>query len=188
MKNIVIFHEGKSIDKDFFKLLITDIGEDSNKVEFYGMGTKSNFFKRDNINYENLLLEIEEIDKILFIIDSDYETEKKYGGYENTLREINKIQIELNIDNISDNFIAYDKNTETKEGYLESLILSSLTDEQDNCIKSFLEKCPEFKGKNSHKSIFNVIYKNAYPNKPFNFEHEHFDELKEKLSDLFSSV
>jgi len=187
MKSLIIFHEGKSIDKDFFKLLMKDLNLDSEKVEFYGMGTKSNFFKKDNINYKNLLLEIEEIDKILFIIDSDYEKEKKYGGYQNTLREVGNIQDELNIKDISDTFIAYDKNSDKKEGYLESLILSSLTDEQNNCIKSFLEKCPEFKGKNSHKSIFNIIYKNAYPNKPFNFKHPNFDELKEKLIYLFNN-
>ena len=73
------------------------------------------------------------------------------------------------------------------EGYLESLILSSLTDEQDNCIKSFLEKCPKFQGKNNHKSIFNVIYKNTNPDKNYYFEHKNFDELKEKISDLFKS-
>jgi len=186
MKNLVIFHEGKSIDKSFFELLMNDLTLDSKKVEFYGMGGKSNFFKKDNINYKNLLLEIEEIDKILFIVDSDYETEQNFGGYENTLREIKNIQSELKIDMISDTFIAYDKNRKSKEGYLESLILSSLTDEQNDCVKSFLEKCPEFKGRNSHKSIFNVIYKNAYPNKPYNFEHKNFDELKSKLKFLFN--
>jgi hypothetical protein len=187
MRNLLIFHEGKSIDKSFFELLINDLGEDSNKIEFYGMGGKSNFFKKDNTNYQNVLLEIEEVNKILFIIDSDYETEQKFGGYKNTLKEIEIIQNELNIKEISDTFIAYDKNSENKEGYLESLILSTLTDEQNDCIKSFLEKCPEFKGKNSHKSIFNIIYKNAYPNKPFNFEHPNFDELKQKLTNLFNN-
>lgn len=185
MKNLIIFHEGKSIDKSFFELLISALGKDSEKIEFYGMGGKSNFFKKNNINYSNMLLEIDEVDKILFIIDSDYETEKKFGGYDNTLKEIEIIQNELNIKEISDTFIAYDKNSENKEGYLESLILSSLTDEQNDCIQTFLEKCPEFKGKNSHKSIFNIIYKNAYPNKPFNFEHPNFDELREKLKNLF---
>lgn len=187
MKSLIIFHEGKSIDKSFFELLIKDLNQDFNKIEFYGMGGKSNFFKKDNLNYKNVLLEIDEVSKILFIIDSDYETEKKFGGYKNTLREIDIIQDELNIKDISDVFIAYDKNSKNKEGYLESLILSTLTYEQNDCIESFLDKCPEFKGRNSHKSIFNLIYKNAYPNKPFNFEHSHFDELKQKLINLFNN-
>jgi len=185
VKSLVIFHEGKSIDKSFFELLIKDIGEDPTKVEFYGVGSKSNFFKEDNVNYTELFLEIEEIDKILFILDADYDKEKRFGGYKNSLREIQKIQKSLGIADISDTFIAYDKNSSTKEGYLESLILSSLTDEQNDCIQSFLVKCPEFKGRNSHKSIFNIIYKNAYPKKPFNFKHKNFDELKEKLKKLF---
>ncbi len=187
MKSLIIFHEGKSIDKSFFELLINNLKKDPNKIEFYGMGGKSNFFKKDNLNYKDVQLEIEEVTKILFIIDSDYETERRFGGYKNTLKEIEIIQNELNIKDISDTFIAYDKNSQKKEGYLESLILSSLTDGQNDCIKSFLEKCPEFKGKNSHKSIFNILYKNAYPDKSFNFEHPNFDELKQKLTNLFNN-
>jgi hypothetical protein len=80
---------------------------------------------KDNLNHKDVLLEIEEVTKILFIIDSDYETEQKFGGYENTLKEIEIIQKKLNIKDISDTFIAYDKNLQNKEGYLESLILSS---------------------------------------------------------------
>jgi hypothetical protein len=187
MKSLIIFHEGKSIDKSFFELLIKNLKKDPNEIEFYGMGGKSNFFKKDNLNYKDVLLEIEEVTQILFIIDSDYEIQQRFGGYENTLKEIEIIQNELNVKDISDTFIAYDKDSQKKEGYLESLILSSLTDEQNNCIKSFLDKCPEFKGKNSHKSIFNILYKNAYPDKSFNFEHPNFDELKQKLTNLFNN-
>ena len=148
---------------------------------------KSNHFIKNHSNYKDLKLEIEDkkISKAFFIVDSDYEKEKKYSGYKNTLREIELIKINLSIKGISDTFIAYDMNSEKKEGYLESLILSTLSEEQDDCINSFLEKCPEFRGKNSHKSIFNVIYKNAYPNVPYNFEHPNFNILKQKLKNLF---
>jgi len=186
---VALFHEGKSIDRDFFELLLSHLKLNFNKVSFYGMGSKSNFFKQNNKSYKKLKLEIydNKVDKILFIIDSDYEKDNKiYGGYENSLREIKLIQKELNIENISDTFIAYDKNSNTKEGYLESLILSSLDNQQRECIESFLNKCPEFKGRDNHKSIFNMIYKNAYPKAPYNFEHRNFDELKKKLKDLFN--
>lgn len=186
MKSSIIFHEGKSIDKDFFKLLIKDLNKDDQKIKFYGMGSKSNFFKKDNINYKDVVLEIESINKILFIIDSDCDKDIKYGGYENTLKEIEKIQVALNIQDISDTFIAYDIRSKDRTGYLESLILSSLTDEQNKCIESFLNNCPEFKGINSHKSIFNVVFKNAYPNAKFNFEHSNFNVLKEKIVCLFN--
>jgi len=188
---VSILHEGKSIDKSFFKLLYAHLGVDElelkQRVNFVGMGSKSNFFKLDNKAYKLLKNEIERevIEKVLFIVDSDYEGNKKYDGYEDTLREIETIQEQLDIKKISDTFVAYDMNSEKKEGYLESLILSTLSEEQDDCINSFLEKCPEFKGKNSHKSIFNVIYKNAYPQAPYNFEHPHFEELKQKLKNLF---
>ena len=188
---VSILHEGKSIDKNFFELLYAHFGinkfELSQRVNFVGMGSKSNFFKLENKNYKLLKNEInrEMVEKVLFIIDSDYEGDKNYDGYENTLIQINLIQEELNIQNISNTFIAYDMNSNKKEGYLESLILSTLSKEQDDCINSFLEKCPEFRGKDSHKSIFNVIYKNAYPEAPYNFEYPHFNELKEKLKNLF---
>jgi len=55
------------------------------------------------------------------------------------------------------------------------------------CIKKFLN-CSEFKSKSHDKSIFNIIYKNAYPNVPYNFEHPNFNKLKEKLKNLFKEI
>lgn len=188
---VAILHEGKSIDKSFFKLLYAHLGIEEEvlkqRVNFIGMGNKSNFFKLENSNYKLLKDEIDRefVEKVLFIVDSDYEGNKNHDGYEETLKAIDNIQKNLKIKNISDIFVAYDMNSEKKEGYLESLILSTLSDEENDCIKSFLEKCPEFRGKNSHKSIFNVIYKNAYPNAPYDFEHPNFDTLKTKLQKLF---
>jgi len=188
MVKVAIFHEGKSIDKSFFELLLDELELDKNRVRFYGMGSKSNFFKIDRPNYEDLLLEIEErtINKVLFILDSDYEkSDKVYDGYKNTLREIDKMQKKLKIENISDIFIAYDFNSVEKEGYLESLILSSIPKEQKKCIETFLD-CSDFKSKNHHKSILNEIYKKAYPNEAYNFPDPYFKELKQKLQNLFN--
>jgi len=188
---VSILHEGKSIDKGFFKLLYRHLGIDEEtleqRVNFIGMGSKSNFFKLENENYRLLKGEIDRefVEKVLFIVDSDYKGNKNHDGYKETLKEIELIQNKLNIKPISDTFIAYDMNSEKKEGYLESLILSTLSDEEDTCIKSFLEKCPEFRGRDSHKSIFNVIYKNAYPKAPYHFEHPNFNTLKTKLKKLF---
>ncbi|MEA2099535.1 MAG: hypothetical protein U9P72_05320 [Campylobacterota bacterium] len=189
MVKVAIFHEGKSIDKSFFELLLDELELDKNKVRFYGMGNKSNFFKIENTNYEDLLLEIDDttIDKVLFILDSDYEkNDIVYDGYENTLREINSIREKLKIENKSDVFIAYDFNSIKKEGYLESLILSSIPKEQKECIKTFLD-CSNFKAKNHHKSILNEIYKKAYPDTSYNFPDPYFTELKQKLQNLFNS-
>ena len=187
---VSILHEGKSIDKDFFKLLYKRLGiteeELDIRVNFIGMGNKSNFFKVDNKNYTLLQEELksQRVEKVLFVLDSDYEGDKNHDGYHNTLREIQSIQKKLNIDDVSDTFIAYDMNSKTKEGYLESLILSTLSKKEKEYIESFLD-CSDFKSKENHKAILNQIYKIAYPQAPFDFSHENFNELKQKLKNLF---
>ena len=190
---VSILHEGKSIDKDFFKLLYLHLKvteeELNTRVNFIGMGNKSNFFKVDNKNYTLLKEEIKSlrVEKVLFIVDADYKGDKKYDGYDETLSQITTIQQDLGIAEVSDTFIAYDMNSETKEGYLESLILSTLTLEQKECIETFLD-CSNFKSKENHKAILNQIYKTASPKAPFNFSHTNFNELKEKLQKLFEGT
>ena len=172
-----ILHEGKSIDKSFFKLLLDNLKLDKSQVLFYGMGTKSNFFKKEHSQYADLKLEIqsENVTKLLFIIDAD-------NDFEDTENKLVNIINELNFKEISKFYIAC--NPLTKEGYLESIILSSLSDVQKNCIENFLE-CSEFKLKTHDKSILNEIYKKAYPNAPYDFTHKNFNELKQKLQNLF---
>jgi len=186
MSKFAILHEGKN-DYEFLKLLISELGLDSRKVKFFNAGNKSNFFKLDNPNYKLLQIDIdrEEIDKILFVVDADYaKNDEKYGGYTNTENELKRIITELKFTNYSDIYIVCDPTT--KDGYLESFILSTIPEEHKNCIKDFLS-CSEFESKAHHKSIFNQIYKIAYPKKPFDFSHKNFDELKLKLKNLFKN-
>jgi hypothetical protein len=175
---VAILHEGKSIDKSFFQLLLDDLKLNTTPVNFYGMGTKSNFFNKEFAQYQDLSLEIERenIDKVLFIIDAD-------ESFEQTEAKLLTIIDELQIKEISHYYIACDPIT--RKGYLESLILSSLSEEQKTCINDFLT-CSDFKSKTHDKSIFNIIYKNAYPNAPFDFSHSNFAPLKEKLINLFN--
>ena len=188
---LAILHEGnekKTADNKLIKLLIEDLILDKNKVKFIGMGAKSNFFKLNNLEYKNIIIDIkrEDISRILFIIDADYqENDSKYGGYKNTKRELEKIIKDLNLQNCSDIYITCNPNI--KSGYLESLILSSISKEQKECIESFLD-CNEFKSRENHKAILNQIYKIAYPKAPYNFEHPNFNELKQKLIELFEEV
>lgn len=189
MVKVAILHEGnskKSSDYEILKLLIKELELDEKRVEFFGFGTKSNFFKIEETKYKRLklLIEEEQINKVLFVLDADYKmNDDIYGGFENTEKELKKIIEELNISNNSDIYITRDP--KTNHGYLESLILSSIPKKQKECIETFL-KCSEFKSKKNDKAILNQIYKNAYPNAPFNFAHENFDELKEKLKKLFN--
>jgi len=71
-------------------------------------------------------------------------------------------------------------------GYFNSngLILSTIPLKQKECIETFLE-CSDFKSKENHKAILNQIYKIAYPKSPFDFSHKNFNELKQKLKNLF---
>ena len=188
---IAILHEGnaqKTADNKLLKLLIEDLELDKKKVRFFGLGSKSNFFKKDIDAYRELKTDITEeiISKILFVVDADYEEKDNvYGGFDNTLREIIDIRRELNIYEISDLYITCD--FDTKEGYLESLILSSIPQKQKKCIETFLE-CSEFKSKENDKAILNQIYNNAYPNAPYDFSSDKFDILKQKLKKLFEGT
>ena len=189
MVKVAILHEGnskKTNDNELLKLLIEDLNLDLDRVEFFGFGYKSNFFKHDNTKYRELKLQIKEeaISRVLFVVDADYEVNDKiYGGFDNTNNELEKIIKSLKILDIADIYITCDP--QTKDGYLESFILSTIPQEQKDCIESFL-KCSEFKSKENHKSILNEIYKRAYPNSPYDFSHENFNELKQKLQNLFS--
>jgi hypothetical protein len=185
---VAILHEGntkQTNDNGIIKLLLKNLNLDEDKVEFFGFGSKSNFYKLDNVKYKSLKLQIEEesIGKVLFVVDADYESnDAKYGGLENTKLELEKIISELGLSEIFDIYVIC--NPQTKDGYLESLILSSIPEEQKECIETFLD-CSEFKSKENHKSILNQIYKMAYPNAPFDFSDPNFDVLKEKLQNLF---
>jgi hypothetical protein len=188
MSEVAILHEGnakKTNDNELLKLLISELDLDSGKVKFFGMGNKSRFFELENKNYKELKIYIdsEKVNKILFVVDADYEChDKKYNGYKNTEKALKNIIDELGFKEYSDIYIVCDP--ETKGGYLESLILSSIPLQHKDCISEFLA-CSEFKSKDNHKSILNQIYKIGYPNKPYDFSHKNFEDLKRKLRNLF---
>jgi hypothetical protein len=127
---------------------------------------------------------MERTEKILFVIDADdVINDAIYGGYENTEKALNGLISQLDFQDISSTHIMCDPITKT--GYLESFILSTIPEQQRNCIERFLD-CSQFKSKENHKAILNQIYNIAYPNAPYNFAHPHFEELKTKLRELFS--
>lgn len=187
MVKVAILHEGhpkKSQDNWLLKSLISELELDSTLIQFYGVDAKSNFFKAESWFYPQLqeLVQDGQISKILFVIDADYEKKDQiYGGYRNTLTQWNTITQQLGIHTISSIYITCDPRTQ--EGYLGSLLLSTLDEAKVSCIENFLN-CSQFKSKDNHKSILNQIYKTAYPNAPFDLKHTHFDELKQKLRDL----
>ncbi|WP_069470455.1 DUF3226 domain-containing protein [Candidatus Marithrix sp. Canyon 246] len=186
IKPVVILHEGKN-DKELLELLIQKLELDIDRIGFLVMRGKSDFFKSEHLNYQKIKdsIENEQINKLLFVVDADYEDkDQKYGGYKNTKNELKNIIDELGITEYSDIYIVCDPTT--KEGYLESLILSTIPEQHKKCIENFLS-CSEFKSKDNHKSILNQIYKIAYPNKPYDFSHKKFDTLKQKLINLLDT-
>jgi hypothetical protein len=185
---VAILHEGNAkntADNKLLKLLIKKLELNIDEIRFFGLGSKSNFFKEEYPAYNELLSEIKEgaFNKLLFVVDADYEeNDSTYGGFDNTLRKIIDIRKTLNIYEMSDLYITCD--FDTKDGYLESLILSSIPPKQKECIENFLA-CSEFKSKENDKAILNQIYNNAYPNAPYDFSSKKFDILKQKLKNLF---
>jgi len=188
MVKLAICHEGhtnKSLDGEIIKLLLKDLKLDVNRVEFYGFGSKSNFYKKNYKVYKNLQMAIQEqeIKKILFVLDADNEKDDHFfGGYVKTSKRLRSILSDLGLSSISDFYISC--NPTKKIGNIESLLLSTIPQEQKECIDDFLQ-CSEFKAKGNDKALLRQIYKLAYPDTPYNFKHENFDELKEKLKTLF---
>ena len=185
MVNVAIVCEGKD-DKAFFETLISHLVFDEKNANFYILGGKSNFFDANNMSFKDLKLEIDggQIEKVFFVVDADnVEADAVYGGLENTQTALNNIIKQLGVEEIAQTYIMRDP--ETNIGYLESFILSTIPTAQRNCIEGFLA-CSQFKSKESHKAILNQIYKLAYPNAPYNFEHHFFKPLINELTNLFN--
>lgn len=183
---VIILHEGNT-DKNFIKKLLDYLEIPYNNDNFSSMNNKSNFFKQDYIAYKVLKTKIQtnEIEKVLFIIDADNEKDNNiYGGYNNTLEQLEKTIKNLSFIKNYEIFISCDKTT--KEGYLESLILSTVPENLKNCYESFMH-CSNYNSKDNHKTIMTKLHELTQPNKPYDFSHDNFDELKSKLTALFST-
>ena len=135
--------------------------------------------------YKTLLEQIENgfVEKILFIVDVDnVENDHSLCGMENTVSKIETLQKSLKIENMSDCFLACDPKTE--KGYFESLLLSTVDKEVIKCYKDFRE-CSLLNSKSVDKNILTELHNLTKPEKPYDFNHPNFKELKQKLKNLF---
>ncbi len=181
---VKIICEGKS-DKNKIIELLSFLSIQYNDNNFIVMGNKSNIFNTNNDKYRTLLelIKIDKIGRILFVVDADYKKDNnKYGGYENTKKELNILIKNLDIESISTFFISCDPSS--KDGYIESLLLSTVDTSLMKCYEEFLD-CIEFKEKNSHKYIMEQLHKVTSPEKPYDFTNDNFKILIEKLNTLF---
>ncbi len=178
---MVVVVEGKS-DKTFIESLLTSLNITFSDDNFIVMGNKSNLLNNKEKKYKTLKNSIESgkiSSNILFILDADYLSSNM--GYEHTQKAIENTREELGFKKFAKYFISC--HPQSKEGYLESLILSTIDDEQNKCIKNVLE-CAEIEKKND-KDIFNKVYRYYYPNSAINLEHNNFKTLRNELKDLF---
>lgn len=169
---VAILHEGKT-DKAFFDDFLKnyDLPNSENDIKYFDFEGVDNIFKLGNPHYDILEEEIGvgKILRILIVIDSD----NQYDDREKNLKRLIK---DLDLDVDTDYFIMCgDDHT----GNLESFLLSSLDEEQKNCLKTFLD-CYEYEFTDKH--IYNIFYKNK--RHPFDFNAPIFNELKLKLENL----
>ncbi len=177
---VKIICEG-SDDKTFLRLLLNDLKKSflvPNIENFDSyierMGGKSKLL--DPVNYKLLNKQIgTKIKKVLFIFDCDFEEDDKVcGGLEKSKKAIEDLITTLDW-KIEVDYYIFNKN-------LDYFIINTLDKKE-----SFLgcEECFELKVLNKNRKILTCIYKSLYPKKPFDFSHENFNELKEKLKNLF---
>jgi hypothetical protein len=177
---VKIICEG-SDDKTFLRLLLNDLKKTSSVPDienFDGyiekMGGKSKLL--DASKYKLLNKQIgTKVKKVLFIFDCDFqEDDKVCGGLENSKKAIEDLIVQLDW-KIEVDYYIFNKN-------LDYFIIDTL-DKKDNFLGC--EECFKLKELNKNRKILTCIYKSLYPKKPFDFEHQNFDKLKQKLKNLF---
>lgn len=173
---VIIAYEGKS-DGEFFDSLLNTYG--LSKANYYDFEGKDKILDSSYKYYDELESDIDKIEKMLIVVDADNEKDpnpnRGYVASEKALKTLIE-DLDFNID-IEYHIMCDSK----KEGNLESFLLSVLDDEQKECINSFKE-C--YKYELTDKWAYNTFYKQK--KHPFNFNHENFDELKQKLENLFT--
>jgi len=155
-----------------------------NDNHFIIAGNKQNLLNKDIVEYRVLKQEVESgiVFKILFLVDVDFVKDDITHGYENTQARVVQLRKDLDIVEISDYYLLCD--LKTNEGYLESLLLSTVSDAVKKCFEELLE-CKELNDKHNHKNILEEFYRISKPDTPYDFNHPNFNELKKKLTDLF---
>ena len=177
---VAILFEGKT-DKQFLEQICKSYTLPVDKIKYFNFKGKDNLFNISNSNYNELEKDInilEKINAILIVTDADKESDiHPYRGFETTKNKLEETIEKLAFTIPVDYYIMCDEN---KQGNLESFLLSVLDDRQKKCISRFT-KCYEYDL--NDKWVYNTFYKQK--KHPFDFKHQNFDLLKDKLMNLF---
>jgi len=177
---VIIAYEGKS-DGEFFDTLLDEYSLKKNEVLYYDFKGKDNLFDISHQHYDEIENNyLSKVNKILLVVDADNDKDPNPNrGYIASEKKLKEIIEDLNFNIPIDYYIMCDKN---KEGNLESFLLSILDNEQIECIHKF-RKC--YKYELTDKWAYNTFYKQK--KEPFDFQHPNFNELKDKLINLFKT-
>jgi len=177
-KALILCEGGNDIGflRKFCQYLELDVKE---RIDIQKVSGKSNFFKKTTYSIIQQKINRGLYSKVLFIVDADYvSNDKTYGGFENSTNGLIRIIKTLHIENKSKVFIACDPLT--REGNLEHLVLSTLEQEERNCILKLLD-CVLEMDVHSDKKIVLSSYEAIFKESPYNLIHNNFDELRELL-------
>ena len=179
---VAILFEGKT-DVAFFDTLVTHYQLNKDQIIYKNFEGKDNLFNLMHEHYDTLERDIEQerITSLLIIVDADNPKDlSPCRGYHETQTKLNKLRDSLAFSIPVDFYIMCDNN---QEGYLESFLLSVLDNQQRQCIDTFKD-C--FQYELSDKWVYNSFYK--HHQHPFDFSHQNFNELKQKLQNLFEGI
>ena len=181
-----IFVEGED-DKKFIIAMLRfflknkeiDLGSNNNFDDFIEvMGNKSKLLKSSE--YENISKQIgKKIKKVLFIFDCDFEEHNpKCNGMEKSEECFDTLLEELKW-NIS---IEKDKHLHIFNRNLDYCIAETIG--KEHCLLT-IENCLELNSLKPNRKPLAALYAIMYPKEPYNLKHPNFNELKQKLKNLF---
>jgi len=181
---VKIVCEGKT-DKNKISEILAFLEIPYNDDNFIVVGNKQNLLNNNIVEYRTLKSKINNdmVSNVLFLVDVDYKKDDTTHGYKNTQARIIKLIKDLILEEISDYCLLCDP--KSKDGFLESLLLSTVPEDVKKCFDELLE-CKELTYKHNHKNILEEFYRISKPIKPYDFNHQNFDELKQKLQNLFN--
>ena len=183
-----LFVEGSDDEKFIIKLL-QDLKNNnqilfSEKINFKSyiniMGSKKKLLDATQAKYQQVTKEIElgEVKKVLFIFDCDFEKDdKKCNGMKKSEECFQSLKKALNW-NIPIEVYIFDKN-------LDYFLLETINTK--SCYEDFdkLVKCLEVEKLKPNKKPIANLYRDLYPYPQFDFKDNRFDDLKQKLKNLF---